>query len=217
MAASPGTTRRLNILLPFTMAVSILNKARSDPGSALAALANLATAFGIVFAIVQYSEQVDERRTEQSLQYTTTWEDAKYLGRYEDLQTQISTLLSSRSQAEIDFIKKSEPRAAQMATDNIARKAIGALGPNGSQDVEQLFYFFNKISICVNYSLCSEKATDVFFYDTASTFWAYFQWYAIEKRSAGYPDYARELEKYLAHDPNEAWYLRYLRDWGLRR
>jgi len=183
--------------LRLAAAANILNNLRMSPGGFLAALANTATAAGIFFAVIQYNNQVEAGRTERTMDYISKWEDGNYLARYEALQAKIFGILKKRTPEEIQFLKVSPNETRRLAEENMGRRALDMMGTDGPKDVEQLFYFFNKISICVNYSLCSKKATNVYFRDTISSFWLYFKWYALEKQRAGYTQYGNEIENYL--------------------
>jgi hypothetical protein len=191
---------RPKIALPIAIAAAALTRLRNSPASFLAAAANVATAAGIIFAVVQYRGQAEATRTQQSLEYIEKWEDGGYLNDYEMLQSKLTEILNGLTLAERKFVDSAPASGKRTANANVGRATVGAIGEKGQETVDKLFYFFNKIAICVNYSLCSKSATDVFFREAVESFWIYFGWYAEEKRRTGYPTFAREIETYLGED-----------------
>lgn len=165
--------------------------------NAVGVLAGLATVIGVVGAIVavlEYSGRGEAERAEATLKIVDSWEDDGYKASLENLSVGLASRLSGLPPNELKVLQgmdtaQQAPILASIGDDYIVE--------NGAASVDELFYFFTKLTVCVSAELCSVNAVDAFFGEPVRTFWLYFSNYADRQRDL-HPGFARDIEAYVA-------------------
>lgn len=173
---------------------------------ATTAVVNIIAIVGVCGGLYQFMDQGAAKRTEQSIQLVNVWETEKYKDKYERIQTEIFKILDELPADQKTFLTSSSDGARAAAFGNIGRRAITVDGQVMTSDVEDLFYYFNKTAICIEYSMCSKSASNAFLFETARSFWVYFDWYARDRRDHGYEGFASEAEKFATGQLKPRWF-----------
>ena len=181
-----------------------LQTAKPSPATVMANIigvcASLATVIGVVgvlVAVLEYAGRGEAERAEATLQIVDSWEDDGYRAKFEQLSTDLATSLSQMSPAEVEAMGNLDPVEQAPLLTAIADNYMAA---NGEGTVDDLFYFFTKLSVCGSSELCSTHAVDAFFGEPISTFWLYFGPYAYRQRDLR-TDFAEDVESYLLAHP----------------
>lgn len=154
---------------------------------------NVIVIAGVCGGLYQYLDQGAAKRTEQTIQLVNKWDEAGYKDRFERLQDSVSRSLGNLSSSEKQFMLSASSRDGERIAWNIGKNSIDN---DRVKDVDEIFYFLNKLSICIEYSMCSRSASDAFLYESARSFWAYFGWFAEERRRQGYVYYGVDAERF---------------------
>lgn len=173
---------------------------------ATTAVVNLIAIVGVCGGLYQFMDQGAGKRTEQSIQLVNVWETDKYKDKYERIQSEISKILDGLPADQKAFLTSSQDYSRVAAYGNIGRRAVTLDDQKMTDDIEDLFYYFNKTAICIEYSMCSKSASDAFLFETAKSFWVYFSWYARDRRDRGYESFASEAEKFATGQLRPRWY-----------
>lgn len=170
------------------------------------AVVNIITIVGVCGGLYQFMDQGAGKRTEQSIQLVNVWETEKYKDKYERIQSKISKILDELPADQKTFLTSSQDYSRAAAFGNIGKRAVTLDGQNLTDDIEGLFYYFNKTAICIEYSMCSKSASNAFLFETAKSFWVYFNWYAHDRRDRGYEGFASEAEKFATGQLKPRWF-----------
>lgn len=163
--------------------------------SATTILFNVLTAVAICAGFYQFNQQLEAKRTEQSIALLDLWEKDKFREKYDLLRRSVAAQLTDLEPADKTYLISGDLKGIVLAKYNIGKKAL-AEANHDTSSVEDIFYFLNKVAICIENSMCSRRASSAFLYETASSFWMYFGWYAENQRSQGYDGFAIAAERF---------------------
>ncbi|MGO8506155.1 hypothetical protein AB9F35_32165 [Rhizobium leguminosarum] len=160
--SQPSSKRRVGL--------SFLNV--SDAGwsflSSIVTVVTFASAMGGIFwAVFEYIEKKETDRTKYTLTLIETWETQGYRQAYGELREFYSTFLET-----IPVADKRMAETSGHAKDNLLQSLNRQIAqePTRREQVREVVYFFNRLALCVNASLCSKETTAVFFNDTVQSF-----------------------------------------------
>ncbi|MGO6968421.1 DUF4760 domain-containing protein [Rhizobium leguminosarum] len=160
--SQPSSKRRVGL--------SFLNV--SDAGwsflSSIVTVVTFASAMGGIFwAVFEYIEKKETDRTKYTLTLIETWETQGYRQAYGELREFYSTFLET-----IPVADKRMAETRGHAKDNLLQSLNRQIAqePTRREQIREVVYFFNRLALCVNASLCSKETTAVFFNDTVQSF-----------------------------------------------
>lgn len=145
----------------------------------------LATA-GILWGIYEYRSQSEANRAQATLDLLDVWEERGYLDQYKTLRSKVQKTLATVPENEIKTAEKN-PSIEAALYEKVSARVLS--DPSSREAFENLIYFFQRQHLCIEAGLCSEKATEVFFEDTVSSFVKIFL-HALSERPSGLPDFA---------------------------
>lgn len=160
-------------------------------------LTSAATIVGMttaVIAVLEYTGRGEAERAAASLSLVESWEDDGYRADFAAISNDLGRAISTMSAEETLAIDQSTEEDKALATMSLGD---AYLARNGVERVDNLFYFFTKLSVCVRANLCSRHAIDAFFGEPISTFWSYFSSYVTRQREL-IPKFADDVETYVA-------------------
>lgn len=148
-------------------------------------LSNFVTAFGIfgtivgaIWGVTQYYASQEADRQKYTLELVNNWEEQGYQASYSKLRI-----------AYEDFIKNVPTEQQNLAkTYTFAEKNVSrafnkeiAESPQESEDVRRVVLYFNRLNLCLEANLCTQKIAATFFDDTVKSFVETFQPYIDDK------------------------------------
>lgn len=162
----------------------------------------IAFVLGAIFTVYQFLTLREEARIQRAFEMVELWEKPEYQTaqravkkRIDDLNTRYAALLGDQP---------------TMNAKAVVMRKIGleAMTPDGGtmpadefeEQFDQVVYFLNRISFCVQGGLCSREVIDAYFADYAKSFWTYFSDYVGEQRKLVSPTYAEPIETYVLGD-----------------
>ncbi|CUH76276.1 hypothetical protein SAMN04488093_10115 [Tropicibacter naphthalenivorans] len=151
----------------------------------LASLAGVvALIVGGLFGAYEYADRKEMQRATETMAMIEIWETRGAQQAYLDLSRALEKHLSDTPAED-----RNDPDNALTLRDNIARRAMR--DHPGAYD--KVVYFFSRLSLCVQASLCSEPVARTFFGDSLHSFKS---WFEDEKarRRQWTPAHGRELD-----------------------
>ncbi|WP_261334960.1 hypothetical protein [Rhizobium leguminosarum] len=120
-----------------------------------------------LLGVFEYIEKKETDRTKYTLTLIETWETQGYRQAYGELRQFYSTFLET-----IPVGDKRRADTGGHAMDNLLQSLNRQIAqePARREQVREVVYFFNRLALCVNASLCSKETTAVFFNDTVQSF-----------------------------------------------
>jgi hypothetical protein len=173
-----------------------------------AVVLKVVTVLALTFGLFEYDRQKADARVSESLQLVEEWE----AGGYRDAYTHINDLLWPLYSENADAI-------AQLGDDQAARSLVyGNIGEvvtgrdNGfvsqaDRDVDKVFHFFERASLCADESICDYPVLKTFFGAESKSFWLYFSTYAERRRAAGYAGYGEWTRRFADGEIRRAKFL----------
>jgi hypothetical protein len=153
-------------------------------------LSNIATAAGIVIAIIgagwvlfEYRNNQADERNRYTFNLIDSWEKQAYKAAYWDLRESYTGFLA---QLPKERVERAE------TDDGIRRGVIAAFNASLEADsddkrkIREVAYFFNKLNLCLDADLCAKETATVFFNDTVKSFLEVFGPY-LDKNDADLP------------------------------
>jgi hypothetical protein len=165
-------------------------------------LVRIILVFGALFSVYQFLEAREEKRVERSLELVELWEKDEYQSAERALKKRLADL-----NAKYVNLLGDKPSATDRAV-YFERIGIEALSDEGGtmplqefqEHFDQIVYFLNRMSFCIEGDLCSRDVADAYFRDYAVSFWSYFSGYVARQRKAGSSTYALPIENYVLRD-----------------
>ena len=154
-------------------------------------------AISIIIAYLGYQQRLDEGRARETLALVDVWEERGYRTAFQELATQAQAYMDAMDEDERAQIAADE-QSKTIGLSQIGRRiADGRIdGAPAASKIDDLVYFFTRLSICVEAGLCSREVSKACFGDTTRTFWRYFAGYAEGKRDY-YPSFGSDLERFV--------------------
>lgn len=150
-----------------------------------ALVAVIAAIAGGAFAIFEYNDRKQTARAAETLRMIEIWEERGAQEAYFALAGALETML-----LELPPEERNNPANAERLRTNLPRRAIRS-APPGSYD--EVVYYFTRLSLCIEASLCSAKVAATFFDDSLAGF---LDWFSgeIDRRREVTPDHGSELD-----------------------
>jgi hypothetical protein len=153
---------------------------------------------GAIFSVYQFLLAREETRVQRALDMVELWEKPEFQKAQRAVKKRIDDLNDKYAKILVDQPTMND-RAVIM--QRIGSEAIAAEGDatqaeEFEEQFDQIVYFLNRISFCVEGGLCSREVIDAYFGDYAKSFWAYFSGH-IDKQRAVEPTYAQPIEAYV--------------------
>jgi len=153
---------------------------------------------GAIFSVYQFLLAREETRVQRALDMVELWEKPEFQKAQRAVKNRIDDLNDKYAK-----ILVAQPTMNDRAVimQRIGSEAIAAEGDATQAEAfeeqfDQIVYFLNRISFCVEGGLCSREVIDAYFGDYAKSFWAYFSGH-IDKQRAVEPTYAQPIETYV--------------------
>ena len=159
-------------------------------------LSSIVSAVGLIAvvaaALIAFWEFRDGRqaaRVVETLDLLDVWEEREYLAAFRRLDAQVSERLEQVPRDDLEAAR-SNPLILERLYERIASDVLGASG--AEEDFENLVYFFQRLSICVDAKLCAREPTLAFFRGPMQSFARTFK-AEIDTRRRSSPDFAEGL------------------------
>jgi len=157
------------------------------------------------FSVFQYLAAREEARVGRTLDLVELWEKSEYQQAQGALKRRIAALNEEHQEElgtnptpeEIAFYR--ERLGLQALTRDDGDMPLAEF----QEHFDRIVYFLNRLSSCVEESLCSRKVADTFFRDYALSFWSYFAGYVDQRRKAE-TSFAKPIETYVGPDQASA-------------
>jgi len=120
-----------------------------------------------LFGIYEYKQRVEASKASETLAMIDVWETRGAREAYERLSNEIASGFADVPAADMSAAAN-DPALARTVSDKVA--AIVLREEENAAAFGEVVYFFNRLGLCVEASLCSQKTADVFFQDTLDTF-----------------------------------------------
>ena len=163
--------------------------------SLLSSVVTVLGVFGGLIGVVQYTQTVEAKRAEKTLELIDKWTKEGYRAGFLRLRDRTFDVLQNQSGPDSE---KVAPNAGPNLRAYIVREVLGMDG--AGDDFEKVVYYFNYLGLCVEADVCSDKAAQVFFDDTLLDFLSFYEG-EVDERRLQMPDYAeglKSLEKRFA-------------------
>ena len=152
--------------------------------------ANIAVVAGLIFtllgagwAVFEYRARVESERASRTISYIDLWESGGYQGDLKLLQQAWSEFLSR-----IPDNQREDAASNPALMNNLKQRYYSFLDERtiDQSAVERVTYFFNRLSICVEANVCSEKVARAFFAELFDSFAGVFDFH-IESNRGRFP------------------------------
>lgn len=120
-----------------------------------------------LFGIYEYKQRVEASKASETLAMIDVWETRGARGAYEKLSNAIASGFADVPAADMSAAAN-DPVLARTVSDKVA--SIVLRDEENAAAFGDVVYFFNRLGLCVEASLCSQKTAEVFFQDTLDTF-----------------------------------------------
>lgn len=144
----------------------------------------IALIVGGLFGAYEYADRKEMQRAVETMEMIEIWETRGAQQAYQDLSLTLEHLLS-----DVPTEDRNDPDNALTLRANLVRRAMR----KHPDAYNKVVYFFTRLSLCVQASLCSEIVSQTFFGDSLESFQT---WFAEEKeqRREWTPAHGRELD-----------------------
>lgn len=120
-----------------------------------------------LFGIYEYKQRVEASKASETLAMIDVWETRGARAAYERLSNEIAAGFAEVPAADM-AAAANDPALARVVSNKVA--AIVLRKQENADAFGEVVYFFNRLGLCVEASLCSQKTAEVFFQDTLDTF-----------------------------------------------
>jgi len=120
-----------------------------------------------LFGIYEYKQRVEASKASETLALIDVWETRGARQAYEKLSNEIASGFAEVPAADM-AAAADDPALARVVSNKVA--AIVLRKEENADAFGEVVYFFNRLGLCVEASLCSQKTAEVFFQDTLDTF-----------------------------------------------
>lgn len=151
-------------------------------------------ATGVVITLFQYREYLQTERVEKSYTHVQEWQSGDFKAAFD----RVSALIRSSEEDALALIPEDfSPQDRELAQLNIvqARLRDASEGKIGD-DLDDLIYFFDKLYVCVDRSLCDSDLLEQFFKDNVPRLWIYSSTF-VAKRRDSVDGYGALTERYV--------------------
>lgn len=152
---------------------------------------------GAIFSVYQFLLAREESRVQRALDMVELWEKPEFQKAQRAVKKRIDDL--NEKYAKI-LVAQPTMNDRAVILQKIGSEAMAEADPVQAEAFEEQFdqivYFLNRISFCVEGGLCSREVIDAYFGDYAKSFWTYFSGH-IDKQRAVEPTYAQPIEAYV--------------------
>ena len=126
-----------------------------------------AAAIGIVLGIYEYRQREDLARARYTMEQIDIWETRGARAAYQELSQGAARIMAATSPQEVQQILE-KPELLRRARNRIGQRLMKS--PEDAAKVEEVVYFFTRLSLCIEAGLCEEEIAAVFFDDTLGSF-----------------------------------------------
>lgn len=170
--------------------------------AAIGSLGVFCTVSSFVFGVVQYTQALEEKRAERTLELVKEWRGDGYRDSFNLLaETTAAQMTANITEAEIAFLDGNDEAREKVAA-KLANLVL-AEEPDASDALDEVVYFFNLLGLCVEANMCSEATAAGFFDNTLIDFHSIYE-APIDARRETLPDYASGMLRLLARFENGA-------------
>lgn len=143
-------------------------------------------AFGILFGVYQYTQQLEAERASRTLEMIETWRAEGYREDFVALRSSVQALLDAIPPEDLALAEQSG-----RASENLRRRILSRVmaDPQTEPRFANTIYYFNLLGLCVEANLCSTSTARIFFDDTLSGFLQVFE-PEIQARQTALPGFA---------------------------
>ncbi|MCK5747891.1 hypothetical protein [Oricola sp.] len=120
-----------------------------------------------LFGIYEYKQRVEASKASETLALIDVWETRGARVAYEKLSSEIASGFAQVPAADMTAAAD-DPALARVVSNKVA--AIVLRKEENETAFGEVVYFFNRLGLCVEASLCSQKTAEIFFQDTLDTF-----------------------------------------------
>ncbi len=142
-----------------------------------------------VIAFWEFEESRQAARVAETLNLLHTWEKDEYLAAFRRLDAQVSERLERVPNEDLEAAR-ANPLILERLYERITNEVLVAHG--AEEDFENLVYFFQRLSICVEAALCAREPTLAFFRGPMQSFARTFR-AEIDTRRVSSPAFANGL------------------------
>lgn len=146
---------------------------------------------GILWGVFEFRGKLEAERARETLNLLEVWETKGYLKNYRSLEERLQVTLQEAPPQDIEAAKH-DPRMLSALYAKVASLILEK--PGAQEEFENLVYFFERLEICVEAKLCSERASDLFFKETMASFALVFN-NPLENYKSGPPAFFTALTK----------------------
>jgi hypothetical protein len=145
----------------------------------------------------EYFSRQQATRVEKSLEVVDEWQTAGHREAWQRINNQLWPLYAPNADAIAALGDDPAQRALLYANlgDAVTGRDDAFLSP-ADQDVDAVFYFFERAALCSNERICDYDVIATFLGDEARTFWLYFSRYAERRQAVGYVGYGAWTERF---------------------
>ncbi len=143
---------------------------------------------GMLVTYLQYNAYLENEKIEKSFQIVEEWETRGYQAAFSDFGQLVRSL-----EVEASDLLGDSGENIDGPTLAFVQKRLVEPDVNFDIAISRLFYFFDKMSLCVEQALCHEEMLVEYFGSAAQSFWIYTIAYQSEKRKRD-PEFGRYTE-----------------------
>jgi hypothetical protein len=153
---------------------------------------------GAIFSVYQFLLAREETRVQRALDMVELWEKPEFQKAQRAVKKRIDDLNDKYAKILVAQPTMNDRAVIlqRIGSEAMAEEGDAAQAEEFEEQFDQIVYFLNRISFCVEGGLCSREVIDAYFGDYAKSFWAYFSGHIDEQRSVE-PTYAQPIEAYV--------------------
>lgn len=138
----------------------------------LSYFAAFAAICGVVLGILEYQQRQDLNRASNTMAQIEYWDGSGPREAYHALNTEVVAFFARVGERQV-----AEARTDLGKADNLRRETLRAVMamPEASRQLEDVVYFFSRLSLCIEAQLCDRATAKVFFEDTLISFLSIFE------------------------------------------
>ncbi len=164
----------------------------------IGAIAGIVTIASVITVVLEYRQRGHIEQAKSSIALIDVWEDKRYKEKYEILINHIEKRLDEVDNEQIAALGKLPVDTQLTAFGKLGKQAVmgSTRVEQTKKEIDELFYFFSRLTICIKTEVCSEDVSRAYFQDPVYAFWLYFNWFAKEKRERNYAGFGSEVEEF---------------------
>ncbi|WP_170334846.1 DUF4760 domain-containing protein [Ruegeria arenilitoris] len=159
-------------------------------GQFMMAIGALIASIGVLIGVIQYTQQVEAARAKETLALIEKWESGGYRDSFAVLRDATDRFQETVPRNELKLV-----RSSTTARENFQRKLYDSVFADGDhfEDFDHIVSFFDRLGLCIQAKLCSEKTAEVYFRTTLGAFLFYYDGLVLE-RGLQYAGYVEGLQ-----------------------